>query len=228
MLSARLPRLRFRLKSIFILMLGVAIGYSLNLATWRLLTGPGSEARKLAMPTYTIEPPDILLIDVSKEAAGPSVISGQHLVAMDGRVNLGALGSAYVAGMTIAEAQDSIKCLVARKIDSPRVVVDVLAYNSKCYYIVVRGQGGRDDVVRAPVTGNETALDAIAVIGGLEAPDAAEIWISRPAPNGVGSEQILPVDWKDISRVAATMTNYQILPGDRVFISMKPTTSPTK
>jgi hypothetical protein len=71
-------------------------------------------------------------------------------------------------------------------------------------------------------------LDAIARIGGLKAPDSTEVRISRPAPNGVGSEQILPVNWEEISRGAVTTTNYQILPGDRVFISKKATAATPK
>ena len=45
------------------------------------------------------------------------------------------------------------------------------------------------------------------------------MWIARPAPNGVGCEQILPVAWGDITKGASTATNYQIMPGDRLFIA---------
>jgi len=34
-----------------------------------------------------------------------------------------------------------------------------------------------------------------------------------------GCEQVLPVKWDDIARGASTATNYQILPGDRLFIA---------
>jgi hypothetical protein len=45
------------------------------------------------------------------------------------------------------------------------------------------------------------------------------MWIARPAPNGVGCEQILPVNWNDIAQGASTATNYQLMPGDRLFIA---------
>jgi hypothetical protein len=45
------------------------------------------------------------------------------------------------------------------------------------------------------------------------------VWIARPAPGGVGCDELLPVDWKEITKGAATATNYQILPGDRIFIA---------
>ncbi len=40
-----------------------------------------------------------------------------------------------------------------------------------------------------------------------------------PRPNGVGCEQILPIEWNDIAQGASTATNYQLMPGDRLFIA---------
>ncbi len=34
-----------------------------------------------------------------------------------------------------------------------------------------------------------------------------------------GCNQILPVDWKAITMAGSTATNYQIFPGDRVYVS---------
>jgi protein involved in polysaccharide export with SLBB domain len=77
-------------------------------------------------------------------------------------------------------------------------------------------------VVEAPITGNETVLSAIARVGGISQVSSKRIWIARPAPNGVGCEQILPVNWDEISRGALTATNYQMMPGDRLFIAEDP------
>ena len=71
--------------------------------------------------------------------------------------------------------------------------------------------------MRIPSTGNETVLDAMSFIGGLSPVSSKRIWIARPAPAGSG-DQILPVDWRGITRRGTTSTNYQILPGDRVFV----------
>jgi polysaccharide biosynthesis/export protein len=73
--------------------------------------------------------------------------------------------------------------------------------------------------VRAPITGNETVIDAVANLGGISQVSSTKMWIARPAPNGVGCEQILQVNWVDISRGASTATNYQLMPGDRLFIA---------
>jgi len=156
------------------------------------------------------------------QSSGAQQIVGEHLVGPDGRVNLGTYGSVYVAGSTIEEARAAIEEQLTDYLEDPQVVVDMFSYNSKKYYVITQGAGFGDSVAEAPITGNETVLDAIARIGGLSRVSSKRIWIARPAPNGVGCEQILPVQWDDISRGAATATNYQLMPGDRLFIAEDP------
>lgn len=223
MLPQWFPRLRFRLTSVFVLLLGIAIGLALNVRVLELLTGPAAswiQARSL--PPYVIEPPDVLRIDVSNRASGlsPSA-SSEYLVGPDGTINLGAYGQVSVAGSTISEAQAAITKALARHIDSLQVAVDIAHYNSKVYYVIERGQGNGDSVTRVPITGNETALDAIAQIGGIESPESTQVWIARPPRDGVGSEEILPIDWAKTASEWPTVTNHKVLPGDRVFVSRK-------
>lgn len=152
-------------------------------------------------------------------SSGAQQIVGEHLVGPDGHVNLGTYGSVYVAGFTVAEAREAIETQLAEYLDDPEVVVDIFAYNSKKYYIVTQGAGLGDNVADAPITGNETVLDAIARLGGISQVSSKNIWIARPAPNGAGCEQILPVNWEAISAGASTATNYQLMPGDRLYIA---------
>ncbi len=155
-------------------------------------------------------------------SSGAQQIVGEHLVGPDGRVNLGTYGSVYVAGKTIDDARAAIEEQLANSLQDPQVAVDVYAYNSKKFYIVTQGAGLGDNVTSAPITGNETVLDAISMVGGISQLSSTKIWIARPAPNGVGCEQILPVSWKEISSGASTATNYQIMPGDRLYIAEDP------
>ena len=152
-------------------------------------------------------------------SSGAQQIVGEHLVGPDGRVNIGTYGSVYVAGKTIDEAREAIEEQLSNYLQDPEVVVDIFAYNSKKFYIVTQGGGFGDNVQESPITGNETVLDALARVGGISQVSSSKIWIARPAPNGVGCEQILLVNWEDISRGASTATNYQLLPGDRLFIA---------
>ena len=81
-----------------------------------------------------------------------------------------------------------------------QVAVDVLAYNSKVYFVIFDGGGFGQQVFRLPATGNETVLDAVSLVQGL-APISSKrrIWLARPAPANSGCSQILPVDWNAIT-----------------------------
>jgi hypothetical protein len=125
----------------------------------------------------------------------------------------------FVTGKTLEEAKQAIEEHLTKYLDAPLVSVDVFSYNSKVYYVITEGAGYGDNVVRFPVTGNETVLDAISQINGLSRLSSKDIWIARPAPSGVGCDQVLPVDIEAIMKGGATATNYQLLPGDRVFIA---------
>jgi polysaccharide biosynthesis/export protein len=151
------------------------------------------------------------------ESGGQQQITGEHLIGPDGTINLGTYGQVYVAGMTIQEATQAVEKHLTQYLDDPLVSVDVYAYNSKVYYVVTQGAGFGDNIQRFPVTGNETVLDAVSQVQGLSRLSSKNIWIARPAPTGC--DQILPVKWDEIVQGASTCTNYQVLPGDRIFIA---------
>jgi polysaccharide export outer membrane protein len=160
--------------------------------------------------------------EVSVQLARPSnlqQVSGQYLVAADGTINLRQYGLVPLAGRTVFEARAAVEQQLSQFFQSPKVSLDVVAYNSKVYYIVTQGAAIGDNVVRVPITGNETVLDAICQVHGLSQVSSKRVWISRPAPFGFHCEQVLPVDWDAITQGASVATNYQVLPGDRVFIA---------
>ncbi|MCA9057720.1 MAG: polysaccharide biosynthesis/export family protein [Planctomycetaceae bacterium] len=147
------------------------------------------------------------------------IVSGQHLVRQDGTVGLGIYGSVYVAGMTLDEAKNAVQLHLSQFIHNPEVSVDVLAYNSKVYYVITDGGGAGEQVYRLPSTGNETVLDAISYVNGLPTvASKADIWLARPSPVTNGPDQIMPIDWNAIAQGAQTGTNYQVLPGDRIYV----------
>lgn len=149
-------------------------------------------------------------------------IRGQHLVGIDGTIRLGVYGSVRVTGMTLDEAKHAIESHLSKFLVRPEVSVDVFSYNSKVYYVVTDGGGNGEQVLRFPLTGNETVLDAVSNIAGLP-PVASKkrIWLARPAPPGC-PRQHLPVHWDCIVRDADPTTNYQLVPGDRIYVMAKP------
>jgi polysaccharide biosynthesis/export protein len=151
-------------------------------------------------------------------------IRGEHLVRPDGTISLGTYGHVYITGMTLDEAKLAVEEQLSKYLQNPEVSLDVLAYNSKVFYVVFEAALGNDQVVLLPSTGNETVLDAISKVGGLSAQASrSKIWVARPAPaNAAGGDQILPVDWTAIVQCGKTATNYQLLPGDRLYVKAQP------
>jgi polysaccharide export outer membrane protein len=124
--------------------------------------------------------------------------------------------------MTLAEVRQAIEAHLSTFLLQPEISVDVQGYNSKLYYVIQDGGGVGQTVTRLPITGNDTVLDAVAQVSGLSAVSSQDrIWVSRPAPVGAG-HQILPVDWRAVTECGDTATNYQLMPGDRVFVAAYP------
>lgn len=160
--------------------------------------------------------------DVSVQLAktsGTAPVTGEYLVGPDGTVNLKEYGSLYVAGKTITEIRIDLQKHLSRYFDSPQAAVEVRQYNSKVFYVITQGAGMGDSIRRVPISGNDTVLDALSVVNGLSQVSSAKIWVARPVPGNAGYEQIMPVDYEAIAQGGRTGTNYQIMPGDRVFIA---------
>src|SRR5207237_10135628 len=110
------------------------------------------------------------------------VLSGEPRVRRSGTISLGPYGSVYVTGMTLEEAKRAVEAQLAKFILKPEVSLDVLAYNSKVFYLITDGAGNGESVVRLPVTGNEAVLDALTSVGGLAAQASKNrIWVRRRA-----------------------------------------------
>jgi polysaccharide biosynthesis/export protein len=151
--------------------------------------------------------------------ADQQAISGEHLVAPDGTVNLGTYGRVRVVGLTLDEVKQVVEDHLSSRFEQPEVAVDVYGYNSKVYYVITQGAGLGDQIFQLPIKGNETVLDALSQIQGLSGSQSTRMWVARPGPNECGGDQILPVDWPGITQRGDITTNYQILPGDRMYVA---------
>jgi protein involved in polysaccharide export with SLBB domain len=152
------------------------------------------------------------------DTAGRQLIAGEHLVRPDGQVSLGIYGNVRVAGMTLDQVTQAVTAQISKYLNDPEVRVDVLGYNSKVFYVVTDGGGNGERVDRIPYTGNETVLDAVASIQGLSDISSKRVWVARPSPPGCAGSQVMMVDWRGITQDGVTTTNYQVLPGDRIYI----------
>jgi len=155
-------------------------------------------------------------------------VYGSYAVRPDGTVFLGVYGSVNVTGYTLSQAAVAIRNSLSQKVDKEAggvkeenllVVVDVAEYNSKSYYVITDGGGAGEQVFRFPITGKEFVLDALANINGLpEVSSKRNIWLARRTPFSNQPQQILPVDWVGITQHGITITNYQVFPGDRIYV----------
>jgi polysaccharide export outer membrane protein len=169
-----------------------------------------------------LKPPFEITVELVQSKA-MQLIRGEHLVRADGTVGLGTYGSVYVDGMTLAEAKLAIEAHLSQHLLNPEISLDVSGFNSKVYYVIADLAGSGQQVYRLPITGKETVLDAIALIYGLPpVASKSRIWLARPAPQCDRGELTLPVDWNGITRCGQTATNYQIFPGDRLYVDGAP------
>ena len=148
-------------------------------------------------------------------------IRGEHLVGQDGTVTLGTYGSINVTGMNVWQAKLHIERYLSRWFLNPEVSITVNGFNSKVYYVIFDGGGYGQQIVALPITGKETVLDAIARVGGLPPfSSRRKITVARPRPDCC--MQVLPVDWEVITQGGDPTTNWQLFPGDRVFVAADP------
>jgi len=145
----------------------------------------------------------------------------------DGTVGLGRYGSIRLAGLSLDESKKAIETHLGEYLEDPEVYVDVIEYNTKVCYVITDGAGLGEQVAPFPIKGYETVLDLVGQISGLPPVSSkCRITLVRPAPptqcDGCSAfldGQVLPVDWIGITQRGSIMTNYQVMPGDRIYIN---------
>ncbi len=176
------------------------------------------ELEMVSMPPYVLEPPDE--IEISVRPTAMEIPLTTVTVQADGVVDLGFAGDVYLAGLTLGQAEmkiaEHLDAQAARKRVKEPVEVSVRLVNgsqSKFYFVLgsVTTQG------RFPIQGNEDVLSAILAAGlrSNSRPDKA--YLVRPHPTNA-HDQILKIDWDGIRDRGDTVTNYQLMPGDRLIV----------
>jgi hypothetical protein len=88
---------------------------------------------------------------------------------------------------------------------------------SKVYYV----QGEVNAPGAFPLAGRETVLDGLIAAGGLtDRASRINIILSRPTPPG-SCRIVLPICYRDIVQLGDTTTNYQLAPGDRIYVATR-------
>lgn len=150
-------------------------------------------------------------------------VQGIHLVRMDGTLGLGVYGSVYITGMTLDQARRAIETHLSQYLLDPEVNVDVYAYNSKWYYLIQDRAGFGQSIFRLPITGRETVMDALSFMGGtFFLSSNRHVWLARPNGQDPTAMQMFPVNLPALVQGGSPATNYQLLPGDRLYVQANP------
>lgn len=201
------------------------------------------ENAKTVLPPHALQPGDSVLIEpvnLERDLRMPA----DQIVLADGTVDLGPYGRVVVAGRHLEQAESLIEQQIAFQIrqqasackqyasDSIQASLsreplpedcDAIAVNVRLlepvhkFYVLgeVSAPGSY------PLTGSETVLDAILTAGGLTASaNPCQILLARPT-DPCECRVTLPVCYREIVQMGNTTTNYQLQPGDRVFVSSR-------
>jgi polysaccharide export outer membrane protein len=176
------------------------------------------ELSKSTLDEYRVEPGDGLLVlphDLDSKVRLPA----DQTILADGRIDLGKYGTLHVAGKTSVEietlVQQAIK-VVEKGEDVGFIDVRIVNRQSKVYYVL----GEITTPGKFPLVGNETVLDAIVMAGGMtDRSSWRDVVLVRPTGDGTG--MVMKVDYGKIVRSGQAATNYQLCPGDRIYVGSR-------
>jgi protein involved in polysaccharide export with SLBB domain len=172
------------------------------------------ELDKTVLSGYVVEPGDVLLVQPVK-LESPARLPPDQTILPDGKIDLGEYGRVLVAGKTVEAVEAAVQAIVQAKTpEAGQINVRLVGRNSKVFYVLgqVNAPGS------FPLQGRETVLDGIVAAGGLNTrASRSNIILSRPTvPDGC--RVVLPVCYRQIVQLGDTTTNYQLQPGDRVYV----------
>jgi polysaccharide export outer membrane protein len=140
-------------------------------------------------------------------------------VIVDGTIDLGKYGRLFVAGRSMPEIEALVQAAIkAKEKDEDVGFIDVRLVNraSKVYYVL----GEVTTPGKFPLAGNETVLDGILAAGGMtDRANWRDVILVRPMSDGPGL--VMKVDVGAIARLGAAATNYQLGPGDRIYVGSR-------
>ena len=188
------------------------------------------EFSKTLLPTYRLAPGDTVLVEPARFDT-PLRFPADQPVQPDGTIDLGRFGRVAVAGMTVKEVEELVAVRIDRVAERDENLARAIADDPMGVEVNVRLIDPRGSVyyvlgaVQTPgvfqLAGRETVLDAILTAGGLlDGAKKCDIILSRPSIPG-DCRTVLPVCYDHLVQMGDSTTNYQILPGDRIFVPAK-------
>ncbi|TWT50866.1 SLBB domain protein [Rubripirellula amarantea] len=197
-------------------------------------SGVATELSKVTLAPHRVEAGDVLVIEPN-DFNSPVRLPGDQTVQQDGTIELGSYGRIQVAGLSAEDIQGRVGEMVSRYEIAKRqtqiglasysgapsnesadygVTVRVVNQDSAMFYVMgeVNAPGSY------PLVGYETVLDALIAAGGLsDRANDHKIILTRPQHGGQ-PRVILPVCYQQVLQLGDVSTNYQLKPGDRIYV----------
>jgi polysaccharide export outer membrane protein len=174
------------------------------------------ELNQTVLPDHYLQPGDALLIETIDLASDIRLPADQRVMA-DGRIDLGRFGRINVAGLTLEETEDRISRVIQGQNQTATQVNVRLLEPVHRYYVL----GEVNSPGSYPLVGHETVLDGILAGGGLTGA-AAPCTILLARPTATPSCRVtLPICYHEITQLGDTTTNYQLQPGDRIYVASR-------
>ena len=184
------------------------------------------ELNRSVLPAHYIEPGDSVLIEPVDLESDIRLPIDQTVLA-DGSLDLGAYGRAVVAGLTLEQAEQLIERTIiegeATKPEEKRKAYEGFHVNIRLVDSVHRFYvlGEVNSPGSYPLAGYETVLDGILAAGGLTSEAApCDLLLVRPT-TPCECRVTLPVCYREITQLGDTTTNYQLRPGDRIYVATR-------
>ncbi len=208
----------------------------------RIPSGIARENAKTVLPPHRLQPGDTVLIEPVSLDRDLRLPADQTVLA-DGTIDLGPYGRIVVAGQDLEQAES----LIEQQIDFQTREQLETCRKAGCEPKSTGGVSDRPDEcdsiainvrllepvhryyvlgeVNAPgaynLSGYETVLDAIVTAGGLNnSANPCQILLSRPS-EPCDCRVTLPVCYREIVQLGNTASNYQLRPGDRIFVASR-------
>lgn len=195
-----------------------------------------TELAKMALPPHRVEAGDLLVLEPN-DFNSPVRLQADQVVQQDGTIDLGAYGRLVVVGRSTAEIQQEVNAVVSRiEIAKQQSNIELAAHRSHDHSSAAQPDYGvnvrlvnQDSAtfyvmgeVNAPgsypLVGNETVFDALIAAGGLSTKaNDHKVILVRPQSDGQ-PRVVLPVCYQQILQLGDVTTNYQLLPGDRIYV----------
>ena len=200
------------------------------------------ELQKVPLPRVFVQPGDGLLLEPTRPDFAP-LIAPDQTIAADGTIDLGEYGRPVVVGLPVEEIEQVIAKVTYRaEPELARIPEDLLedgeaeeiarrrraiaigpinvrliAPESLLFYVL--GEVSAPGAYR--LDGRETVLDGLLEAGGLtDRSDRCQIIIARPT-GPYECRVVMRVCYDRLVQLGDTTTNFQLLPGDRIYVASK-------